>query len=155
MGRLHCKAWACAALVFCAVAFAPTWSVFGQDGACARGDFVSVVDGAAAALQTLNDKNKSLFQDRLRALKAKNGWSQDAYLKNAEPFVRDAEIEAFDAESSRLLGEIAQLGQEGSEAATPDCAMLGQLRGKMDVLVTTQKKKWAYMFQKIDAALGP
>jgi hypothetical protein len=113
-----------------------------------------VVDEAAAALRDLNMKNKPDFQEKLRQLKDKRGWSHDQFLKEATPFVRDAKIAVFDQDSERLLSDISAQGQEGAEAKTPDCALLADLRARMRVLVDTQTAKWAYMFQKLDAALA-
>ncbi len=48
---------------------------------CRRSDFVEVVDAAAAALRTLNARNRPDFQNRLRQLKDKRGWSQDQLSK--------------------------------------------------------------------------
>jgi hypothetical protein len=45
------------------------------------------------------------------------------------------------------------MGQEGAAAATPDCAILLELRARMKVLVDTQTSKWAYMFEKIETEL--
>ncbi len=44
--------------------------------ACKRADFEAVVDEAAAVLRDLNLKNKPAFQDKLRQLKDKRGWSR-------------------------------------------------------------------------------
>ncbi len=120
---------------------------------CSKADFEAVVDNAAAALRGLNMKNKPAFQEKLRALKQKRGWSHDAFLKEAAPFVRDERIAVFDQQSERLLSDISTLGQEGADAKTPDCALLLELRARMKVLVETQNAKWTYMFQKLDTAL--
>jgi len=120
---------------------------------CTRADFEDVVDNAAAALRDLNMKNKPAFQEKLRMLKEKRGWSHDAFLKEAAPFVRDERIAVFDQQSERLLSDISTLGQEGAEAETPDCARLLELRARMKVLVETQTAKWTYMFEKLDTAL--
>lgn len=120
---------------------------------CIRADFEAVVDNAAAALRGLNMKNKPAFQEKLRMLKEKRGWSHDAFLKEAAPFVRDERIAVFDQQSERLLSDISMLGQEGAEAETPDCARLLELRARMKVLVETQTAKWTYMFEKLDTAL--
>jgi hypothetical protein len=130
-----------------------------QDGApseqqCAKSDFEAVVDDAAAALRDLNLKNKPAFQEKLRQLKDKRGWTHDQFLKEATPYVRDAKIAVFDRDSERLLSDISSQGQEGAEAKTPDCALLLELRARMDVLIKTQTEKWSYMFQKLDAALA-
>jgi hypothetical protein len=130
-----------------------------QDGAaaaqqCAKADFEAVVDEAAAALRDLNMKNKPDFQEKLRLLKDKRGWSHDQFLKEATPYVRDAKIAVFDQDSERLLSDISAQGQEGADAKTPDCALLADLRARMKVLVQTQTAKWTYMFQKLDAALA-
>jgi len=121
---------------------------------CTKAEFEAVVDDAAAALRDLNLKNKPAFQEKLRQLKDKRGWSHDEFLKQATPFVRDDKIAVFDQDSERLLSDISSQGQEGAEAKTPDCALLLELRARMKVLVETQSAKWSYMFQKLDAALA-
>ncbi len=120
---------------------------------CGKTDFEAVVDDAAGALRDLNMQNKPAFQEKLRQLKEKRGWSHDEFLKQAAPFVRDEKIAVYDQESERLLSDISTLGQEGADAPTPDCALLADLKARMQTLVDTQTAKWAYMFQKLDAAL--
>lgn len=123
-------------------------------GVCAKADFEAVVDDAAGALRDLNLQNKPAFQEKLRLLKEKRGWSHDAFLKEAAPFVRDERIAVYDQDSERLLEDISTLGQEGAEAPTPDCALLADLKSRMQTLVDTQTAKWTYMFEKLDTALG-
>ena len=122
--------------------------------ACAKAEFEAVVDEAAAALRDLNMKNKPAFQEKLRELKDKRGWSHDVFLKEAAPYVRDPKIAVFDQDSERLLSDISSLGQEGADAKTPDCTLLVELRARMKVLVDTQTAKWTYMFEKLDTALA-
>jgi hypothetical protein len=105
-------------------------------------------------LRDLNMKNKPAFQEKLRQLKDKRGWSHDQFLQEGTQFVRDDKIAVFDQDSEQLLSDISSQGQEGAEAKTPDCALLADLRGRMKTLVETQTAKWAYMFQKLDAALA-
>ena len=126
----------------------------GATQVCAKADFEAVVDDAAGALRDLNMQNKPAFQEKLRQLKDKRGWSHDAFLKEAAPFVRDDKIAGFDQDSERLLTDISTLGQEGADAATPDCALLADLKARMQTLVDTQTAKWTYMFAKLDAALA-
>jgi hypothetical protein len=114
-------------------------------GVCAKAAFEAVVDEAAAALRDLNFKNKPAFQEKLRRLKDKRGWSHDEFLKEGTAFVRDDKIAVFDQDSERLLSDISSQGQEGAEAKTPDCALMTDLRGRMKVLVETQTAKWAYV----------
>ena len=121
---------------------------------CAKADFEAVVDDAAGALRDLNLQNKPAFQEKLRQLKDKRGWSHEAFLKEAAPFVRDDKIAVYDQESERLLTDISTLGQEGADAPTPDCALLADLKTRMKTLVDTQTAKWTYMFTKLDAALA-
>jgi hypothetical protein len=121
---------------------------------CAKAEFEAVVDEAAAALRDLNLKNKPAFQEKLRLLKDKRGWTHDQFMQAAAPYVRDDKIAVFDRQSERLLSDIASLGQEGADAQTPDCALLLELRARMKVLVKTQTEKWTYMFGKLDAALA-
>lgn len=125
----------------------------GGAAACEKADFEAVVDEAAAALRELNHKNRPTFQDKLRGLKDKHGWSHDQFMKEAAPFVADDKIAEYDQASTDLLTEISTLGQEGADASTPDCRLLAELRARMKTLVETQTAKWAYMFGKLEAAL--
>ncbi len=125
----------------------------GSADVCDKSDFEAVVDDAAAALRDLNMQNKPAFQEKLRQLKDKRGWSHDEFLQAAAPFVRDTKIAVYDQESEHLLTDISTLGQEGADAATPDCELLADLKARMQKLVDTQTAKWSYMFQKLDAAL--
>lgn len=121
---------------------------------CTKSDFESVVNEAGAALRDLNHKNTPVFQAKLRALKDKRSWSNDQFLKAAEPFVRDETIVAHDQKSEQLLVRITGGGQSATSAKQADCALLGELRAALRVLVDTQKEKWRYMMAKIDKELG-
>jgi hypothetical protein len=122
--------------------------------ACAKADFEAVVDEAAGVLRDLNLKNKPAFQDKLRLLKEKRGWTHEVFLKEAAPFVRDDQIAALDKASEDLLAKISSMGQEGAEAKSLDCGVLAKLRGFMAELVGAQTAKWTYMFGKIDKELA-
>ncbi len=124
-----------------------------QAPTCARGDFEAVVDEAAGALRDLARQNTPQFQGKLRQLKTKRGWSDDRFLLEAEPLVRDERIADFDRKSEAFLGRITSAGQGASSEAAPDCALLVELRATMKVLVETQQAKWAYMFEKIESEL--
>jgi hypothetical protein len=63
-------------------------SLLAQPAACTKAEFEGVVDEAAAALRDLNNKNRPDFQEKLRTLKDKRGWSNDQFLKEAAPFVK-------------------------------------------------------------------
>lgn len=121
---------------------------------CTKSDFETVVDQSAAALRDLNSQNRPRFQEKLRALRTKMAWTEEQFLQGAVPYVKDNAIDDFDRMTNELLNKIVSMGGEGSASATPDCGLYQQLRGHMDQLVNTQNAKWAYMFQKIDAALG-
>jgi hypothetical protein len=120
--------------------------------ACAREDFATVVEQAAEALRQMNGANTPLFQERLRALKDKRKWSHEQFLKEAAPFVRDERITAFDEQTATLITRIESMG-EGGSGKDPDCRLLEDLRSLMHALVETTKAKWAYMFEKLEAAL--
>jgi hypothetical protein len=75
------------------------------------------------------------------------------FMKEAEPLVRDDKIVEYDQTTEDLIGAISRLGQEGASAEKPDCAILLELRARMNVLVENQTAKWAYMFQKVDTEL--
>jgi hypothetical protein len=125
-----------------------------QAAQCSKGDFESVVDEAAASLRDLTRANTPQFQAKLRQLKDKRGWSNDQFMKEAEPFVRDDTIAGFDQKSEAFLARIMSGGQSQSASATPDCGLLAELRASMKSLVETQRTKWAYMFDKLDKELA-
>lgn len=120
---------------------------------CSKADFEAVVEEAAGALRQLNAKNKPAFQEKLRMLKDKRGWSHDQFMKEAAPFVRDEKTAVFDQSTDELLSAISTMGQEGASADTPDCALLLELRARMKTLVETQTSKWTYMFDKLETEL--
>lgn len=120
---------------------------------CAKADFEKVVEDAASGLRELNTKNKPAFQDKLKQLKDKRGWTHEQFMTEATPFVRDDKIGEFDAKTEELLSAISSMGQEGAAAKTPDCALMLELRARMKVLVDTQTARWAYMFEKLEAEL--
>ncbi len=121
---------------------------------CAKSEFESAVDHAAEALRDLNNRNRPEFQAKLRKLKEKRAWNDDQFLKEAAPYVKDEQIAVYDAKTNELLASISSMGQEGANAKEPNCAVLAELRGLMQVLIDTQGTKWAYMFKKLDDELA-
>jgi len=121
---------------------------------CSKEDFESVVEVASGSLRDLNNQNRPTFQEKLRELKEKRHWSHDEFIAEAKPFVKDDKTAVYDQTADELLSAIASMGQEGSAAAAPDCALLLELRARMKMLVDTQSAKWIYMFEKLDAELA-
>lgn len=121
---------------------------------CAKSEFEIAVDSAAEALRDLNNRNRPEFQNKLRLLKEKRAWTDDQFMKEAAPFVKDDQIAVFDDRSNELLASISSMGTEGASAKVPDCAMLAELRRLMRVLIETQESKWSYMSKKLDAELA-
>lgn len=120
---------------------------------CARAQFSAVVDDAAAALRTLNQDNRPTFQTKLAQLRKLKGWDHPTFLKEAEPFVRDDRIDAFDHRINDHLRQISQLGDAGRTAKAPDCGLLSELQTHMAELVKTQSAKWVYMLEKLEKAI--
>lgn len=121
---------------------------------CSKAEFESAVDHAAERLRELNNKNRPEFQAKLRQLKEKRGWDDNQFLKEAAPFVKDDRISVYDAKTNELLASISSLGQEGANAPEPNCTMLSELRGRMQVLIETQDEKWRYMFDKLSTEIA-
>ena len=134
-------------------AFADARGVLAQAPQCSKTDFEAVVDEAAGALRDLARQNTPQFQGKLRQLKGKRGWSDDQFLKEAEPLVRDDKIASFDQKSEEFLVRITSGGQTGTSGGAPDCKLLAELRATMGSLVDTQTAKWVYMFEKIEGEL--
>jgi len=124
-----------------------------QAGACAKADFEAVVKEAGAALDGLTRKNTAAFQAKLGELKDKRKWTNEQYLKEAEPLVRDEAILGFDKKSQELVGRITGAGQAEAPAAD-DCARLAGLRADLKTLIETQQGKWTHMFAKIEKELA-
>jgi hypothetical protein len=123
--------------------------------ACAKADFEAVVNAAGAALRDLTQQNTPVFQGKLRQLKDKRSWSNDDFLKQAEPLVRDETIAGYDKKSEELVARITGGGgQSEAESAQPDCALLTGLQADLKLLVETQQAKWTHMFGKIDRELA-
>src|SRR5262245_38352359 len=112
---------ACAVAALLAALSAGGGIAFPEAPACTSADFEAVVNAAGAALRDLNQLNTPLFQGKLRQLKEKRSWSNDQFLKEAEPLVRDEVITAHDKKSEELVARITGDGQAGP--ATPDCAL--------------------------------
>ncbi len=109
----------------------PGPAVEAAPAACTKTDFETVVDQSAAALRDLNIQNRPRFQEKLRALRTKQAWTEDQFLKEAVPYVKDDEIDAYDRRTNELLNKIASMGDEGTASATPDCGLYQVLRGHM------------------------
>ncbi len=137
-----------------AIAGAGADAAAAQAPVCQRSDFEAVVDEAAAQLRVLNQLNRPKFQDKLRELKEKRGWSHAQFMKDGLEFVRDDKITEYDQRTETLLAQIASGGDAGASAKTPDCAVLVALRLRMKELVATQQEKWSHMFEKIGRELA-
>ena len=125
-----------------------------QQLACGKAEFENVVQTVAVSLRDLNAKNRPAFQDKLRTLREKMGWSTDQFLAEAAVYVQDERIEEMDNRSSDLLAKLTSMGEAGANATGTDCKLLESLTATMKALVDTQTAKWAYMFGKIDKTLG-
>jgi vacuolar-type H+-ATPase subunit I/STV1 len=127
-------------------------STHAQTKQCPKEDFEAVVDQAAARLHEINQKSTAEFQTKLRALKQKRAWSNEAFLKAAAGYVRDETIVGFEEKTEDLL---ARLNASGTvQSASADCRTLDDLKKTMSDLVETQREKWKYMFAKLDADLA-
>ena len=105
-------------------------------------------------LREMTNRNTPEFQEKLRALKEKRGWSTEEFVKAAAPLVADDRIAGFDQKSAEFLMKINNFGGEGASTAAPDCRLLEALRASMTQLVDTQTQKWAYMFGKLEAEMA-
>ena len=111
------------------------------------------MESAAASLRDLNARNKPGFQEKLRLLREKRGWSAEQFMEQAAVYVQDERIADLDARSGELLARVNSMGEAGASSKAPDCKLLADLRATMKALVDTQIEKWAYMFTKLERAL--
>jgi hypothetical protein len=125
-----------------------------QGAACAKSDFEAVVNAAGAALRELAQQNTPMFQAKLRELKDKRSWTNDEFVKQAEPLVRDEIIAGFDKKSEELVARITGGGGRSDSEPAPDCAVLTGLQADLKLLVETQQAKWTHMLAKVQQELG-
>jgi len=121
---------------------------------CAKSDFEAVVNAAGAALRDLAQQNTPMFQAKLRELKDKRSWTNDEFVKQAEPLVRDETIAGFDKKSEELVARITGGGGRSDSEPAPDCAVLTGLQADLKLLVETQQAKWTHMLAKVQQELG-
>jgi hypothetical protein len=123
--------------------------------ACAKSDFEAVVNAAGAALRDLTQQNTPQFQAKLRQLKDKRSWSNDEFMKQAEPLVRDEKVAGYDKASEELVARISGGGsQPEAESASPNCTLLTSLQADLKLLVETQQAKWTHVLAKVDQELA-
>jgi hypothetical protein len=152
-GVMSLRAWCATAAVAGLAGFLPNEAA-AQGPGCTRMQFEAAVSDAAGALRDLNAQNRPPFQQKLRALKDKRGWTHDQFLKEATPLVQDAKIAQYDKESGEYLEKIQTMGAEGASAKEPDCARLGDVKTHMQSLVASQQAKWKYMIERVDQELA-
>jgi hypothetical protein len=117
---------------------------------CDKTEFETTVSSASATLRDLTAAKKPAYQAKLRGLMEKRGWTYDQFVKEAAPLVADDKVAAFDQTSADLLAKINRMGESRSDAS-PDCAMLQDLRATMTALIAIQTEKWTYLLAKLDA----
>jgi hypothetical protein len=135
-------------------------------GNCGREALAAVVSEAGAELTAMNEANTRHFQDKLKQLKASQGWSDADYVSKATPFVKDEAIAGFDARHGDLLAQVPNLSAPGHSVASlaaaapafaasaPEgCPMAEKLRALMNDVVDNSRAKWTYMLGKVDEAL--
>ncbi len=140
----------------------PLTALADEQGKCGQPAFAAVVADASAKLTAMNGENKKAFQEKLRVLRAREGWADADYLAKASPFVKDERIAAFDEGNKALLAKVEGLGAAPltagaavlpSRADARRCALLGELRALMARVVENTRAKWGYMLGKVDAAM--
>jgi hypothetical protein len=134
------------------LAVAQSAPVGGGEG-CDRGAFAAVVEQAGAQLREMTQRNKPSFQDKLRLLREKRGWTPEQFMTEAAVYVHDDKIAELDQRSSSLLARLTSVGSSGAASGGADCKLLEELRATMKALVDTQVEKWGHMFAKLERAL--
>ena len=148
------RAHVCAVVVVLLALAGTGQAALSQGAACAKADFEAVVNAAGAALRDLAQQNTPQFQAKLRELKDKRSWSNDEFLKQAEPLVRDETIAGYDKKSEELVTRITGGGGRSEAEPAPDCALLTGLQADLKLLVETQQAKWTHMLAKVEKELA-
>jgi hypothetical protein len=148
------RAHTCATVVLLLTLSSAGPAALSQGAACAKEDFEAVVNAAGAALRDLAQQNTPVFQAKLRQLKDKRSWSNDEFIKQAEPLVRDERIADFDKKSEELVARITGGGGRSDAEPAPDCSVLTGLQADLKRLVETQQAKWTHMLAKVEQELA-
>jgi hypothetical protein len=118
---------------------------------CSAEDFAKAVDGAGAGLRAFNAQNAPKLQQRLRALKAKRGWSDAEFEEKSIDMLHDARIEELDRQSNDILARIDEYG--ATTQGPVDCSRLAELQAASIELLSTMRIKSAYMLTRLDAMI--
>ena len=137
-----------ASLVLASIAASPS-----RAQTCSKEDYAAAVDAAGAALRTFNAEANPKLQDKLKLLKAKQGWPEAGYEEKGFDYIQDPRIAALDGEANELLSEVDDLGRSEA-AATGDCTKLAKLEATGERLLAVMKTKSGYTLDKIDRELG-
>ncbi len=119
---------------------------------CDKAAFEGVVSAAGTTISTLNAEKKTAFQDGLKALKARAGWSEQDYVVKATPYVKDERTAELDRANADLLAKVQTLGAGGDATDDARCAMLAELQTLMDQVVANTRAKWEHMIAKVTEA---
>jgi hypothetical protein len=100
------------------------------------------VDAAGEKIRAFNRKAQPHLQDRMKALKAKRGWSDADYEEQSLAYLGDARTMELDAKSSALFVKIDTLGRPDEEKPL-DCAAIAEIEAAASEMLAILKAKSA------------
>ncbi|MDX2259791.1 MAG: DUF1134 domain-containing protein [Hyphomicrobiaceae bacterium] len=124
-----------------------------QGQLCQESSFATAVDEAGERLRSYNLSVIGDLSDRIAALKAAKGWTDQSHDEAAYEYLQDSRIAELDARANDLLSKIDQLGRS-AEAGPADCAKLAELKATSDELLAVMKAKTTYTLAKIDGEIA-
>jgi hypothetical protein len=127
--------------------------VVAQAQQCTADQFGASVDQAGAALREIMRVNQPKLDQKIKALKAKNNWTEAEAEDKALEALSDARTAELDRTANDLLARIDQLGNLPAKA-TPECARLQELEAASLELQAAVRAKSNYMLTRADAVLG-
>lgn len=120
--------------------------------ACTQADLAAVVDDMGAKLRASSMEAYPRLQARMRQLAAAKGWPEVEAETKAQDLLEDRESRALDERAGQLLIELDRKGP--SEATSPTCAQVAELKTIANQLIEVTKAKSAHSLARLDIELG-
>ena len=121
---------------------------------CGRDVFSDVFNKASSELVRMNSKRASGVKLKLKELKALASWSDQEFLVNASPLVKNEQILEFDSQSKALLASAADFGGSGTTLSRGECGKVDELRALLSLLIENTREKWSFMEKGISVAIA-
>lgn len=141
-------------LVFVLLLFGAVHAAQGED--CGPEVLKRIVGQASKALTIMNKDKTASFQQRLRELKRKRGWTDQQMLSLAAPIVENEAVAQYDQRTKGIYAQISSLGKADVGKVDRDgrCVVRDKLDSLLTELVENNVQRWAMITDALEAELA-